>query len=147
MKKFLIIIVATLLLISLLLASCGGGGAPKGSIIGKWTIFEKNGKAIDDEFTKSTVFDFTADDKIVISTWDEVIATFFYTTEKASGFTKIIITADPGDTVYGAFSFEDDGKVLVLKTNYSDNKDEDYPANMDAEEGFRIEKYKPAATK
>ena len=143
MKKFLTITVAAMLLISLLLASCGGGGAPKGSIVGKWVIFEKNGKVSDDEFSKNTIFDFTADGKIVISMGGEAMGDFTYTTEKATGLTHIIIKTKDGDTIYGAFSFEDGGKVLVLKTN---DKDQTYPANMTAEEGYTIEKYKPAET-
>lgn len=143
MKKFLTITVAAMLLISLLLASCGGGGAPKGSIVGKWVIFEKNGKASDDEFSKSTVFDFTADGKIIISMGGTAMGDFTYTTEKATGLTNIIIKTKEGDEIYGGFSFEDGGKVLILKTN---DKDKTYPTKMDVEEGFTIEKYKPAAT-
>ena len=143
MKKFLTITVAAMLLISLLLASCGGGGAPKGSIVGKWVIFEKNGKASDDEFSKLTVFDFTADGKIIISMSGQAMGDFTYTTEKASDFTHIIIKTKEGDEIYGGFSFEDGGKILVLKTN---DNNKTYPASMAVEEGFTIEKYNPAVT-
>ena len=145
MKKFLTITVAAMLLISLLLASCGGGGvgAPKGSIVGKWVIFEKNGKVSEDEFSKNTVFDFTADGKIIISMEGVAMGDFTYTTEKATGLTHIIIKTKEGDEIYGGFSFEDGGKVLVLKTN---DKDKTYPTTIGIEEGYTIEKYKPAAT-
>ncbi|HDS08690.1 MAG TPA: hypothetical protein ENN73_00555 [Firmicutes bacterium] len=136
MKKLLTL--SLVAVIAILLFSCGGGGTQKHSIVGKWKIFEKNGEAMTDEFSQATIFNFKDNGEIGIEMAGMEMGQFKYTTEAATGFTKITIVAEQ-DKIPGAFSFEDNGNILILKTN---DTGDNYPTNMNIETGFTVEKYK-----
>ena len=141
-NRVFIALVAAIALAFLLVACNGGGSATNYSIVGKWQIFEKNGVAEADEMSKQMIFDFTADGKINIMVGNMTAGNFEYTTDDSGSINHIIISIpEENEQMYGAYSFEESGNVLVLKTN---NQGKDYPTNMDIENGFTVEKYRKA---
>lgn len=136
MKK-LIIITILLILISFFISSCDDGSS-NNSIIGRWQLIEENNNPITDKLKTAPIYNFKADGRMVISVKTLKGRPLKYTTEEGEEFNKIIISTPEGGSVYGIYSLEDGGKILLLKTN-SDN--EMYPTNFDTGDGNTLEKF------
>ncbi|MCK4667090.1 hypothetical protein KAU33_10085 [Candidatus Dependentiae bacterium] len=136
MKK-LIIITLLLILISFFISSCDSGSS-NNSIVGRWQLIEENNIPITEKLTTAPIYKFKEDGRMVISVKTLKGRPLNYTTEEGEEFNKIIISTPEGGSVYGIYSLEDDGKILLLKTN-SDN--EMYPTNFDTGDGNTLEKF------
>ncbi len=136
MKK-LISITLLLILISFLISSCDVGSS-NNTIVGRWQLIEENNIPITEKLTTAPIYKFKEDGRMVISVKTLKGRPLNYSIEEGDEFNKIIISTPEGGSVYGIYSLEDGGKILLLKT---DSNDEIYPTNFETGDGNTLSKF------